>query len=146
MSHSFDAEIREGRGGGAYVEVPFDVKAAFGSARPRVRVTFDGEPYRGSIVSMGGASLIGLLKEIRTKLGKDVGDTVHVTVEPDDAPREVAVPDDLRSALRDAGLGDAFDALAYTHRREHVKAIEDAKKPETRWRRIEKALEMLRSR
>jgi Domain of unknown function (DUF1905)/Bacteriocin-protection, YdeI or OmpD-Associated len=145
MSHTFDAEIREGRGGGAFVEVPFDVKAAFGSARPKVRVTFDGEPYRGSIASMGGVSLIGVLREIRSRLGKDVGDTVRVTVEPDDAPREVAVPDDLRSALRDGGLDDAFAALAYSQRREYVEAIEEAKKPETRRRRIEKALERLRS-
>ena len=67
MNKTFTAVIKEGRGGGAFVEVPFDVKATFGAARPKVKVTFDGEPYRGTIAPMGGASLIGILKDIRMK-------------------------------------------------------------------------------
>jgi 4-hydroxy-3-methylbut-2-en-1-yl diphosphate synthase IspG/GcpE len=142
---SFAAVIREGRGGGAFVDVPFDVKATFGSARPKVLVTFDGEPYRGTIASMGGTSLIGILKEIRTRLGKDIGDTVRVTVEPDSAPREIAVPEDVLAALRQAKLEAAFDRLSYTHRREHINAIADAKRAETRQRRIDSMIDMLRS-
>jgi hypothetical protein len=144
QQHSFDAEIREGRGGGAFVEVPFDVKAAYGSARPRVKVTFDGEPYRGSIAPMGGTSLIGILKDIRGKIGKDIGDSVRVTVEPDDAPREIEVPDDVRAALRKARLETVFDRLAYTHRREHINAVVEAKRPDTRQRRIDNMIAMLR--
>jgi hypothetical protein len=139
----FDAVIKEGRAGGAFVEVPFDVKATFGSARPKVAVTFDGESYRGTIALMGGVSLIGILKEIRNKIGKDVGDKVRVTVDADDAPREVAVPDDVRAALRKAKLEKVFEKLSYTHQKEHINAIEEAKQPQTRVRRIEKLIAML---
>ena len=141
---SFSAVIQQARGGGAFVEVPFDVKEEYGSARPKVLVTFDGEPYHGTIASMGGVAMVGVLKEIRSKLGKDVGDRVKVTIEADSAPREVAVPEDLRAALRAAGLEAAFDKLSYTHRKEHVTAVLEAKQPQTRQRRIEKALDMLR--
>jgi hypothetical protein len=141
---SFSAVIQEARGGGAFVEVPYDVTAEYGSARPKVVVTFDGEPYRGTIASMGGVAMVGVLKEIRTKLGKNVGDSVKVTIEADSAPREVEVPEDLRAALRAAGLEAAFDKLSYTHRKEHVNAVLEAKQPQTRQRRIQKALDMLR--
>ena len=59
------------------------------------------------------------------------------------APRDVKVPEDLAAALKAAGARSAFDALAYTHRKEHVRAIEDAKKPDTRARRIEQAVQMV---
>ena len=142
---SFDAVLQEGRGGGAFVELPFDVKAEFGSARPQVLATFDGEPYRGTVASMGGVSILGVLKEIRAKLKKGIGDRVRVTIESDTAARVVEVPPDLRKALRSAHLEAAFERLSYTHRREHVKAIEDAKQPATRERRIQKTLDMLQS-
>jgi hypothetical protein len=139
----FEAVIKEGRGGGAFVEVPFDVKATFGSARPKVAVTFDGVPYRGTIAPMGGASLIGILKDIRGKIGKDIGDRVRVTVDLDTAPRDVTLPDDVRAALRKARLETAFEKLSYTHRKEHINAIDEAKQPQTRARRIEKLIAML---
>jgi hypothetical protein len=139
----FEAVIEERRGGGAGVTVPFDVKEAFGSGRPKVVATFDGVTYRGSVVSMGGRYMIGLRKDIRAAIGKAPGDAVRVTLEADTAPRVVDVPDDLAAALADAGLRDRFDGLSYTHRREHVEAIEGAKKPETRARRIAKAVEMV---
>jgi hypothetical protein len=139
----FDAVIKQGRGGGAFIEVPLDVKATFGTARPKVAVTFDGVPYRGTIAPMGGASLIGILKDIRSKIGKDIGDRVRVTVELDTAPREVAVPDDVRAALRKARLEAAFEKLSYSHRKEHINAIAEAKQPQTRARRIEKLIATL---
>ena len=61
----------------------------------------------------------------------------------DTAPREVEVPEDLAAALAAAGLREAFDELAPSHRREHVRAILDAKKPETRERRIAAAIAKL---
>jgi hypothetical protein len=139
----FDAVIQEGRGGGAFVEIPFDVKAELGSARPRVKVTFDGVAYRGTIASMGGVSLIGILKDIRAKIGKDIGDRVRVTLEADTAPREVEVPRDVAQALKAAKLHAVFEKMSYTHRKEYITAIEEAKKPETRARRIEKMIEDL---
>jgi hypothetical protein len=144
MQKKFKAVIEAGRAGGAFVTVPFDAKAVFGSARPKVTATFDGHPYRGTIAPMGGAYLLGVLKEIRTTIGKGIGDTVQVTLEADTAPREVAVPADAAKALQAAHLTTAFDALSYTHQKEYVNAIEEAKKPETRQRRIEAMIEYLR--
>ena len=143
MKKQFTAVIQEGRGGGAFIEVPFDVKATFGAARPKVKVTFDDEPYQGSIAPMGGASLLGILKDIRKKIGKDIGDKVRVTVEADTAPRMIEVPDDVRKALRKAKLEAAFDKLSYTHRKEHINAIVEAKQEATRERRISKLIEAL---
>ncbi|MFD3400807.1 YdeI/OmpD-associated family protein [Kribbella sp. NPDC058693] len=143
---TFEGTILVNDGGGAWVEVPGEVVAALGGGgRIPVQATFDGVAYRGSIASMGGCMALGILKGIRSELGKGDGDAVTVTVERDTAERTVDVPDDLAAALTEAGLREAFDKLAYSHRREHVQAINDAKKPETRQRRIGKALEMLRS-
>lgn len=143
---TFEGRIVVNDGGGAWVEVPGDVIAALGGGgRIPVRATFDGIDYRGSIASMGGCMALGILKGIRSELGKGDGDAVTVTVVRDTAERTVDVPEDLATALQEAGLRESFDKLAYSHRREHVNAINDAKKPETRQRRIDKALEMLRT-
>jgi hypothetical protein len=146
MQKKFKAVIEAGRGGGAFVTVPFDAKAAFGTARPKVNATFDGQPYRGTIAPMGGAYLLGILKEIRTTIGKDIGDTVQVTLEADTTPREVVLPTDAAKALKAARLTTAFGAMSYTHQKEYVNAIEEAKKPETRQRRIQAMIEYLRQR
>lgn len=143
---TFEGRIVVNDGGGAWVEVPGDVIAALGGGgRIPVRATFDGIDYQGSIASMGGCMALGILKGIRSELGKGDGDAVTVTVVRDTAERTVDVPEDLATALQEAGLRESFDKLAYSHRREHVNAINDAKKPETRQRRIDKALEMLRT-
>ncbi|MEV5967991.1 YdeI/OmpD-associated family protein [Kribbella sp. NPDC051952] len=142
---TFEGTIVVNDGGGAWVEVPGEVVAALGGGgRIPVLATFDGVAYQGSVASMGGCMALGILKGIRTELGKGAGDPVTVTVERDDAVRTVEVPDDLAAALEGAGLREAFDGLSFSHRREHVNAIIDAKKPETRARRISKALEMLK--
>jgi len=89
--------------------------------------------------------MIGLLKAIRDAIGKDVGDTVHVTVERDTEERTVTVPVDLAAALRKDPTADAaFEKLSYTHRREFVQWIEEARRPETRERRIGKTVEMVK--
>ncbi len=141
---TFEGVIEVGDGGGAWVEVPGAVVAALGGGgRIPVLATFDGVEYRGSIASMGGCMALGVLKGIRAELGKGAGDSVTVTVERDTAERTVDVPEDFAAALAEAGVREAFDKLSFSHRREHVQAILDAKKPETRARRIAKALEML---
>jgi hypothetical protein len=113
------------------------VKALGGAARIPVRATFNGIAYSGSIVSMGGgAKVIGVLKSIRTELGVAPGDRLTVTVERDEAERSVTVPGDLAAALDAAGVRAAFDALSYSHQREHVMAIEEAKRSDTRARRV----------
>jgi hypothetical protein len=141
---TFDATIEEADRGGAFVRVPAAVVAALGGkGRIAVDATFDGVPYRGSVVSMGGGMVIGVLKDIRAALDKAPGDTVTVTLAPDTAPRTVEVADDLQAALDDAGLTGTFSALSYSHQREYVLWIDEAKKPATRARRIAGTVERL---
>ena len=125
-------------GGGAYVEVPPEVVDELGGGkRIPVLATFDGVEYRGSIVSMGGGGMIlGVLKSIRTSLGKEPGDALSVTVERDTRKRTVSVPADLAAALAESGARPAFDALSFSHQREYVQWIDGAKRPDTRTRRI----------
>lgn len=144
---SFTAALSEsGRGGGRWIELPFDAREVFGVARPAVRGTVNGTPLRSRIVVYGATSYLGLRREIREAAGIEVGDLVEVVLELDDAPREVAVPAELDAALAaDAGARAAFDALAFTHRREYAEWIAGAKRAETRARRVDKAIEMLRA-
>jgi hypothetical protein len=144
--HTFKANIQNAGGGGAFVEVPFDVEEAFGSKRPKIKATIDGVPYRGTLVRMGSEShLLLILKEIREKIGKTFGDQVKVAVELDIEPRVVAIPKDLAGALKkDKEAKKHFGELSYSHQKEYVAWIEEAKKDETRQRRIVKALEMLK--
>jgi uncharacterized protein YdeI (YjbR/CyaY-like superfamily) len=94
---------------------------------------------------MGGdCHLLGVLRDIREKIGKSIGDEVHVTVENDDEPRVVDVPADFRAALAEQpAAGQFFDRLGYTHQREYVQWIVEAKRDQTRVSRIEKAVQML---
>ena len=144
--HTFRAVIREAGGGGAFVTVPFDVEEAFGKKRVPILATIDGEPYRGSLVRMGGSEhMLIVLKEIRAKIGKQAGDEVEVTLEQDNAPRVVEIPPDFAAALRaEPEVRTFFQSLAYTHQREYVKPIEEAKRAETRRSRIAKTMVMLR--
>lgn len=142
----FRAAIREARGGGgAWIEVPPSVVEELGGGgRIQVQASFDGVPYRGSVVGMGtGGMVIGILKDIRTRLGKNVGDEVEVTLERDDAKREVEVPENLATALKQAGLSEVFEALSFSKRREIVGGVLEAKHPETRQRRIATAIGQL---
>ncbi len=143
---AFEGLVEEARGGGgAWVVVPADVVDALGGGgRIPVTATFDGHPYQGSIARYGGQHVIGLLKDIRAAIGKQPGDPVSVTLERDAGTREVAVPDDLAAALAESpDASAAWEQLSYSHRREHVNAILEAKKPETRARRVANALAML---
>jgi hypothetical protein len=126
------------------MEVPAEVVERLGAGkRPPVKVTIGGYTYRNTIAVMGGRYMLGVSAEHRAGAGVAAGDTVKVTLELDAEPRTVSVPDGLAAALRAAGVDEAFARLAFTHRKEHVRAVEDAKKPETRARRIAKTVEML---
>ncbi len=141
-----DAEIREAPRGGAYVEIPSDALPLLGgTGRVKVKATFDGVPYRGSIVPMGGVHVLGLQKAIREAIGKSIGDTVHVTLEEDREPREVDIPAEFAAALdADPAVKAFFECLSYTHRREYAEWIATAKRIETRERRVQEAMELLR--
>jgi uncharacterized protein YdeI (YjbR/CyaY-like superfamily) len=138
QKRSFSAVIEDAGKGGAYVTVPFDVEKEYGKKRVKVAATFDGEPYRGSLVRMGGlCHILGLQKAIRAKIGKSVGDTVAVTVEEDTARREVAIPRDLKKALMEnTGAMETFSLLSYSHQKEYVQWIGEAKRVDTRHDRI----------
>lgn len=143
----FSGPIEPAPGGGAYVRLPKDVAAWFPS-RARVTGTVNGVPYRSNLMPKGGGVLcLGVHKATREAAGVTYGDVVTVTIERDDAPREVVVPDELRLALDgDPAARAAFERLAPSHRREHANAVADAKRPETRARRVEKVLAALRER
>ena len=132
--------------GGAYVLFPYDVEETFGTkGRVPVTATIDGEPYRGSLVKYGlPQHMFPVLKGIREKIGKNIGDTIEVILEQDTKEREIDAPADLKKALKASKLDKAFDKLSYTHRKEYVQWIEGAKKTETRENRIVKALEMIK--
>ena len=120
---------------------PEIIEGLGGGKRAPVKVTLNGYSYRSTVAVMGGKFMVGVAAEHREKAGVKGGDKIEVRLELDNAPREVAVPADLAAALKKARARDAFDALAYTYRKEYVRAIEEAKAPETRLRRIEKAVQ-----
>ena len=123
--------------------VPFDVQKVFGTrARLPVRGTINEHPFRGTIFPTGdGRHYIVVNKKLREAAGVRGGQTISVTMEPDPEPRAVTPPEDLAAALAaDPAAQAAWDKLSYTHKREYAEAVEGAKRPETRQRRVEKAV------
>ena len=115
------------------IEVPDEIVAGLGQGqRPPVRVTVGGYCYRTTVARMGGRFLVSLSAENRAAAGVAAGDEVEVDLEFDDAPREVEVPADLAAALgRDQAARANFEALPYSHRKEWVRWVTEAKKPDT---------------
>jgi hypothetical protein len=138
----FTAEIQLRDGGGAFVEFPHDVEKLYGvKGRVPIRVTFDGIPYRGSMVRMGSPKhLLFILKEIREKLEKGERDKIKVAVELDEAPREIVLAKDVEAAFIKEKVLETYRAMSFTHQREYSLWIEEAKQAETRQRRIAKAV------
>ena len=117
-----------------------------GAKRFPVAATINGYTWRTTVVRMGGEFLVGMNKEVRAGARAEAGDTVEVAIELDTAPREVEIPEELASALANAPEAmTAFEALSFTHRKEYARAVEDAKKPETRDRRVAQTIEKLRA-
>ena len=129
------------------IEVPTEVVEGLGGGKkPAVMVTVGDYGYRSSIAVMGGKFLIPLSAERRAESGIKGGDAVEVELALDTQPREVVVPEDLSVALAgDAAAKAFFETLSYSNRLRHVLSITDAKTPETRAKRIDKAVEALRS-
>jgi hypothetical protein len=127
--------------------VPDEVVDARGSGkRPAVTVTIEGYTYRTTVARMGGRYLVPLSAENRAGCGVAAGDEVAVRIELDTAPRVVAVPEDLAAALERAGIRPVFDRMPYTHQKEWVRSVEDAKTDATRQRRIDKAIDAIKAR
>jgi len=125
------------------IPVPFDPKPVFGAVRAPVRVTLNGYTFRSTISNMGGPFCIPFRRSHREAAGLIGGETLEVELVLDTAPRTVTAPADLTKALKAGGALAGWQALSFTHQREHVEAIEGAKKPETRTRRIEAAIAMI---
>ena len=128
-----------------FVAIPFDVPEAFGMrARVPVRGTINGFPFRSSLFPMGGRFLLIVNRALREGARVHAGDLVDVDLERDTEPRVIEPPSDLADALRENPAAQAvWERLSYSHRKEHTLAIEDAKKPETRARRISKAIQVM---
>ncbi len=145
FTHDFNAIIKQHESlNAAYIEPPFDVKEVFGSKRVKVKATFDGVEYRGSVVNMGGCYMLGLTQEMRNKIGKGFGDEVLVTLEKDVEERTVEVPDDFEVAMHCNELAvSTFKSLSFTAQKEYVTWITSAKRDATRSERIIKAVALL---
>jgi hypothetical protein len=125
--------------------VPFDLKDAFGRARPPVKVTIRGHTWRTTPGVYDGVGHVAVNRDVKAATGVDAPERVSGSMELDTAPRTVRVPADLREALRaDASAQRAFAALSFSHRRDYVEWVEDAKRPETRARRIAATVERVR--
>ncbi|MDP2776165.1 MAG: YdeI/OmpD-associated family protein [Anaerolineales bacterium] len=144
--HTFTATIQNAGGGGAFVQIPFDVEKAFGSKRPKVKAMIEGVLYRGILTRMGGEHhILIILKNIREQIGKTFGDEIKIIVEEDTEPRVLEIPKDLFKELKkDKDAKAFFDKLAYTHQKEYVTWINEAKRDETRQARVVKTIGMLK--
>ena len=128
------------------IQLPFDAKERFGRARAPVRGSIDGTPFRTTVAVYGGKSLIGFRRELREQAGVAIGDEVSVEIELDEEPRTVEVPPQLAEAFATApDAREAFEHLSYTHRREYVEWILEAKRADTAERRLDKTIEALRT-
>jgi Bacteriocin-protection, YdeI or OmpD-Associated/Domain of unknown function (DUF1905) len=143
--YTFTAKIEAGPGGGAFIYFPYDVQKEFGTkGKVPIHATFDCIAYTGSLIRYGAPQhMLGILKAIREQLGKKPGGTVDVVLWKDEAVRTVEVPADFAALLKKEKLQATFDQLSYTHRKEYCRWITEAKKEETRARRLAKSVEML---
>ena len=128
------------------IDIPDEVVEGLGAGRkPPVRVTIAGHTYRSTVAVRGDRYLVGVNAANREAAGVAAGDEVDVDIELDTAPREVTVPADLATALdADPDAKRFFESLSYSQKQGYVQPIEQAKKPETRDRRVEKAVAMMR--
>jgi len=135
-ARTFSVTIEQDDAMGA-IPVPFEPKAVFGKVRAPVLVTVNGHSFRSTIAVMKGLTFVPFRSSHRAAAGVSGGETVEVRLELDTAPRVVTPPDDLVTALHDVpGAWERWQALSYTHQREHVEAIEGSKRQETRSRRL----------
>ena len=130
-----------------FIPVPFDPRPVFGKLRAPVKVTLNGYTYRSTIASMGSGPCLPLRRSNREAAGLEGGETLSVTLALDAEKREVKAPADLVRALKAAPQAwERWRELSYSHQREYAEAIAEAKRPETRDRRIEGAVRMIAAR
>ncbi len=144
--YKFKAKIEAGDGGGAYVFFPYDTGKEFTTrGKVPVKATFNGVPYTGSLIKYGHPlHMLPVLKAIREQTGTRPGDTIEVVVWRDEEVRTLEVPAQFEKLMKKQGLLPFFEKLSYTHRKEYCRWITEAKKEETRAKRLDKAIEMLK--
>lgn len=125
----------------AGITIPFDVEKVFGARRVPVKVKINDAEYRTTIFRMKGKYMLVVPKHFREAANVKSGEIISVEMQRDTEKRTVEVPEDLAAALNKASLTDVFAKMSYTHQKEYVNAINEAKREETRVRRIEKAVE-----
>jgi Domain of unknown function (DUF1905)/Bacteriocin-protection, YdeI or OmpD-Associated len=145
--HRFRTTIESARGGGAVALIPPDVRDALGGLKQmRIAGSLNGTPFRSSTMPYRGAFYLGVHKATREAAGVAIGDEVEITLSRDDSPRVLELAPELQAALvAEPELRARFDALSFSRRRELAGPVREAKKPETRARRLEAALAHLRS-
>jgi hypothetical protein len=146
MSETFRATIMQSGKTACGIQVPEAVVVALGgSKRPAVVITLDGYTYRSTVAPMGGEWWIGVNADHRAASGLNAGDEVQVTLSLDTAPRELAVPPELAAALEAAPDAKAFfDGLSYSNRSVFTLSVGGTTNPETKARRVEKAIALMR--
>lgn len=138
-------EAVDGYPNNGVVVFPYDLKETFGKKSVKAKMTFDGIEYRGLLKSMGGDCVWCLIrKDIRQQLGKNIGDTIHVTVQEDTEERVVVVPPDFQQVMEEnPAMKPIFERFSYTCKKEYVNWIVEAKRTETRQNRLQKSVEMI---
>jgi len=136
--------VETGPAQGFEIVLPADPKPVFGKTRAAVVVEVNGYRYRSTVAAMNGGWFVPFRQSHRAAAALDPARTYAVTLTLDTDPRTVEPPEDLATAIRDTGLADAWAKLSYTNQRELSEAVERAKKPETRTRRIAACLAALR--
>jgi len=130
--------------GNGFVELPFDVRAEFGKARPPVKISINGFRYRSTVSVYGGKYLVPVRRDRQQAARVKPGDLIKVTIAVDAEERTVEPPPDLKVALsKNATAKAQWEKLSFTHKREHAEAILGARKPETRARRLQRVLTIL---
>ena len=143
----FRTTILSGGKTAAGIEIPVAVVDALGTSRkPAVKVTINGYPYRSTVATVNGVFMIGVSNDVRQAAGVAAGEEVDITLELDTEPRRVTIPPELEALLAaDPAARAALEKLSYSNQRRIVEPIDAAKTPETRQRRIDKAIETLRT-
>lgn len=126
-----------------WITIPFDVERVFGAKRVPVKVRIKDAAYRSTVVRMDGSFIMVVPQAFRRAAGIAGGETIEVTMERAVEKRNVEALPELAAAIEKAGLREVWGKLSYTRQNEHVRAVEEAKKKETRMRRIEKTIAQL---
>ncbi len=126
------------------ITIPFDVEKVFGGKRVPIKATINDADYRTTIFRMRGKYFVVVPKKFREAAGVKAGETITISMQKDTEPRVIKAPEDLAKALNEnPAAKEAWENLSFTHRKEYVMAIEDAKREETRNRRIAKTIEQI---